>query len=169
LATPTRMVVMGRVAAPFGVKGAVKVESFGAERGSLCKFPRWWVGKAGKLRETAVAECREHGTHLIVRFEGCHDRDEASAYRGAEVALRREDLPEPAEHEFYQADVIGLVVVNAKGERLGKVAGFFGNGAHEVMRVEHERGERLLPVAGDVIQRIDLDKGTVVVEWGAEW
>jgi ribosomal 30S subunit maturation factor RimM len=37
------------------------------------------------------------------------------------------------------------------------------------MRVAHEGGERLLPVAGDVIQRVDLDRGTVVVEWGADW
>jgi ribosomal 30S subunit maturation factor RimM len=49
------------------------------------------------------------------------------------------------------------------------VAEFFNAGAHEVMRVEHESGERLLPVAGDVIRRVDLHAGTVEVEWGADW
>jgi 16S rRNA processing protein RimM len=159
------MVVMGRVMAPFGVKGAVKVEPFGAERGNLCKFPVWWVGK----RETAVAECSHHGAFLVARFEGCEDRDKAGKYRGLEVALRREDLPKTAPHEFYQADLIGLEVVNVQGERLGRVAEFFNAGAHEVMRVEHESGERLLPVAGDVIRRVDLHAGTVEVEWGADW
>jgi len=163
------MVVMGRVAAPWGVKGALKIEPFGAEIGNLCRYPAWWVGRPGELTEVALAECREHGKFLVARFAGCEDRDQADAYRGAEVAVRREDLPEPAEHEFYQADVIGLEVVNARGERLGKVAGFFGNGAHEVMRVEHEGGERLLPVAGEVIRKVDLEAGRIEVDWGADW
>jgi 16S rRNA processing protein RimM len=85
------------------------------------------------------------------------------------VAIERKDLPQTAEHEFYQADVIGFEVVNARGEVLGRVKEFFSAGAHDVMRVEHKGGERLLPVAGDVIRRIDLKAGRVEVEWGADW
>ena len=113
---------MGRVMAPWGVKGALKIEPFGSGSGNLCKYSAWWVGKPGMLDEVAVAECRAHGAYLVARFEGCEDPERAGAYRGAEVALRREDLPEPAAHEFYQADLIGLAVVNAQGERLGKVS-----------------------------------------------
>ena len=161
---------MGRVMAPWGVKGAVKVQPFGTGSGNLCKFSAWWIGKPGKLSEVAVAECRAHGAYLVARFEGCDDPDKAGAYRGAEVALRREDLPKPAEHEFYQADLIGLTVVNGQGEWLGKVTGFFSaGGANEVMRVEHGSGERLVPATAEVIQKVDLDAGTVEVDWGADW
>jgi 16S rRNA processing protein RimM len=163
------MIVMGRVTAPWGVKGAVKIEPFGAESGSLCKYPAWWVGKPGKLSEVAVAECRTHGAYLVARFEGCDDPDKAGAYRGAEVALKREELPELAEHEFYQVDLIGLVVMNGQGERLGKVAGFLSTGVNEVIRVEHEGGERLVPATAEVIRKVDLDAGTVEVDWGADW
>jgi len=160
---------MGRVMAPFGVKGAVKVEPFGDDRDSLCRHSAWWVGKPGNLSKVAVAECRPHDAHLVARFEGCADRDQAGRYRGLEVALRREDLPQTAEHEFYQADLVGLEVVSAKGERLGTVVGFLATGANEVMRVAHRAGERLLPVAGEVIRRVDLDAGTVEVDWEADW
>jgi 16S rRNA processing protein RimM len=160
---------MGRVMAPWGVKGALKIQPFGAGSGNLCKYSAWWVGKPGKLSEVAVAECRAHGTYLVARFEGCESPEQAGAYRGAEVALKREDLPKPAEHEFYQVDLIGLAVVNTQGERLGKVAGFLATGGNDVMRVEHEGKERLLPVAGEVIRRVDLAAGTVEVDWGADW
>lgn len=166
MAAPTKLVVMGRVLAPWGVKGAVKIERFGA---SLWKFSEWWVGEPGKHRKVAVAECREHGVYLVARFEGCANPEQAGKYRGAEIALERKDLPTTAEHEFYQGDVIGFEVVNARGEILGRVKEFFSAGVHDVMRVEHEGGERLLPVAGDVIQRIDLEAGRVEVEWGADW
>jgi 16S rRNA processing protein RimM len=166
LAAPTNLVVMGRVLAPWGVKGAVKIEPFGR---NLWKFSAWWVGERGKHSKVAVAECREQGGYLIARFEGCASPEEAKAYSGAEVAIERKDLPPTAAHEFYQADVIGFEVVNAQGEVLGRVKEFFSAGAHDVMRVEHAGGERLLPVAGDVIRRIDLAAGRVEVEWGADW
>jgi 16S rRNA processing protein RimM len=166
LAAPTKLVVMGRVLGPWGVKGAVKIQRFGA---NLWKFSEWWVGEPGRHRKIAVAECREQGGYLIARFEGCASPEAAKAYVGAEVALERKDLPQTAEHEFYQADVIGFDVVNAKGEHLGKVKEFFSAGVHDVMRVEHKGGERLLPVAGDVIRKVDLRAGRVEVEWGADW
>jgi 16S rRNA processing protein RimM len=161
---------MGRVMAPWGVKGALKIEPFGSGSGNLCKYSAWWVGKPGKLSEVAVVECRVHGAHLVARFEGCSSPEQAGAYRGAEVALRREDLPKPAEHEFYQVDLIGLAVVNTRGERLGKVTGFFSaGGANDVMRVEHEGEERLVPATVEVIRKVDLGAGTVEVDWGADW
>ena len=169
MATPTRWVVMGRVMAPWGVKGALKIEPFGSGSGNLCKYSAWWVGKPGKLSEVAVAECRAHGAYLVARFRGCDSPERAGAYRGAEVALKREDLPEPAEHEFYQVDLIGLEVVNERGERLGRVAGFITTGANDVMRVAHESGERLVPATAEVIRRVDLAAGTVEVDWGADW
>jgi 16S rRNA processing protein RimM len=160
---------MGRVMAPWGVKGALRIQPFGAGSGNLCKYSAWWVGKPGKLGEIAVAECRAHGVYLVARFEGCDSPEQAGAYRGAEVALKREDLPEPAEHEFYQVDLIGLEVVNGQGECLGRVAGFITTGANDVMRVEHEGGERLVPARAEVIRKVDLAAGTVEVDWGADW
>jgi 16S rRNA processing protein RimM len=166
LAAPTKLVVMGRVLGPWGVKGAVKIERYGA---NLWKFSHWWVGQPGKHERLAVLECREHSGYLIARFAGCESPEAAKAYGGAEVALERKDLPETAAHEFYQADVIGFEVVNEKGQVLGRVKEFFSAGAHDVMRVEHQGGERLLPVAGDVIRKVDLRAGRVEVEWGADW
>src|SRR5256885_1335694 len=114
-------------------------------------------------------ECRAHGAYLVARFRGCGSPEKAGAYRGAEVALKRGDLPEPAEHEFYQVDLIGLEVVNERGERLGRVAGFITTGANDVMRVAHESGERLVPATAEVIRKVDLATGTVEVDWGADW
>src|SRR5258706_9674731 len=158
---------MGRVLSRWGVKGALKIEPFGDD--DLCRHSTWWVGKPGELNEVALAECRAHGAHLVARFAGCEDPEQAKKYRGAEIALKRADLPEPAAHEFYQADVVGLEVVNERGESLGRVAGFISTGANEVMRVAHGGGERLMPATPQVVRRIDLAGGPVEVEWGADW
>jgi len=160
---------MGRVIAPFGVQGWVKIEPWSVERDSLCKIPVWWIGKSGEMREVAVKECRLHGALVIAKFQGCGNRDQAIAYRGKEVAVRREDLPQVSEGEIYQADLIGFEVVNTKRERLGKITGFLDNGAHEVARIGYEGGERLVPFVAPVVREVNSAAGRVEVEWELDW
>jgi 16S rRNA processing protein RimM len=160
---------MGRVIAPWGVQGWVKIEPYSAERDTLCRFSAWLLQKGDQRHRVAVAECKIHGAHVVARFEGCTDRDQAEAHRGMQVALWREDLPPLAPNEIYQADLIGLDVVTTDGERLGKVEEVLEHGAHPILRVAMESKERLLPFVPSVIRGVDLQSGVVEVDWGADW
>ena len=122
---------MGRIVAPYGVKGWVRIEPYGADPGSLGTCPSWWVGRNGDWRELKVAQCvLQHGASLVARFKGCVERDAALALKGSEVAVKREALRQNANNEFYWADLVGLKVVNVQDEELGVVAELFENGAH---------------------------------------
>ncbi len=161
---------MGRIAAPYGLKGWVRIEPYSANADSLSVHPTWWVGKDGRWRELNLAEGpRQHGASLIARFDGCVERNAALALKGSEVALARESLPQNAENEFYWVDLVGLEVVNEQGEVLGAVAELFENGAHPVMRVVDGETERLLPFVEQVVRRVDLAESRIRVEWGRDW
>ena len=161
---------MGRVVAPYGVKGWVRVEPYSAVPDSLRTYPKWWVGRNGEWRELRVAETvLQHGASLVARFEGCVERDAALALKGSEIGLERGALPQNANDEFYWADLVGLKVVNAKDEELGAVAGLFDNGAHAVMRVVAGETERLLPFVEQVVRRVDMAAGRIRVEWELDW
>ena len=166
---PGRLIVMGRILAPFGVKGWVKVETYSESPQSLAGRRRWWIGRDANWRETTVAQTEQHGARLIARFEACDSPEAAAAYRGLDVAVPREALPPTRDNEFYQADLIGLEVRNIGDERLGTVAGLFSNGAHDVMRVAGDEGERLLPFIDQVVREIDVDARRILVEWGKDW
>jgi 16S rRNA processing protein RimM len=166
---PDEKVPMGRVVASWGVKGWVKVQPYGDERGNLCGFPNWLLEKRGKLQAVAVAECKVHGAHVVARFEGCDDRDRAEAWRGAEVVLRRGDLPPAGPNEVYQADLIGLEVRGSKGERLGRIVEILDNPGNPILRVAGEDRERLVPFVPPVIRAVDLQSGVVELDWGADW
>lgn len=161
---------MGRIVAPYGVKGWVRIEPYSADPGSLRAYPAWWVGNKDGWRELKVARSvLQHGTSLVARFEGCEERDAAQALKGREIALERAALPQSAKDEFYWADLVGLGVVNMQGEELGKIAGLFDNGAHAVMRVVAGETERLLPFVEQVVRQVDLAQGRVRVEWELDW
>lgn len=161
---------MGRIVAPYGLKGWVRIEPYSAVPDSLSAYPSWWVGRSGDWRETQVAQCAlQHGDSLVARFEGCTERDAALALKGSEVAVGREALPKTAKDEFYWADLAGLKVVNLKDEELGVVAELFENGAHPVMRVVAGETERLLPFVEQVVRQVDMAQGQIRVEWELDW
>ena len=72
------------------------------------------------------------------------------------------------EHHF-QADLVGLKVVNVQDEELGVVAELFENGAHPVMRIVAGATERLLPFVEQVVRQVDMAGGRIRVEWELDW
>jgi 16S rRNA processing protein RimM len=160
---------MGRIGAPHGVKGWVRIVPFAGSPGSLAGRGRWWIGGTGEWTEVEVAEIEAQGARLVARMAGCGDRDAAARLRGREIAVPRDALPQTAPGEYYWADLVGLEVVNAEGLSLGRVTGVFSTGPHDVLRVGEGREERLLPFVATVVRAVDLAARRIDVEWGADW
>ncbi len=160
---------MGRVAAPFGVKGWVKIVPFTAAPATLARYRRLWIGRRDEWREVAVEEAAVHGATVVARLAGCGDRDAAARLKGAELAVPRAALPAAAPGEFYWADLVGLDVVNGAGEPLGQVRELFSTGANDVMRVGEGKGERLLPFVATVVKKVDLAARRIEVDWKLDW
>jgi len=165
---PERLVTMGRFAAPFGVKGWVKVQPNTAATQNLLAYRTWWVGRKSDWREITVAEAKVQGRAVVARLEGCDDRDAAAALRGLSVAVPRAALPRTQSGEYYWADLIGLAVVNGSAQALGRITGVLQTGANDVLVVAGER-ERLIPFIAEVIRDVDLAAGVMRVEWGADY
>jgi len=159
---------MGRIAAPFGVKGWVKVQPDTAAPQSLLAYKTWWVGSASGWREIVVAEAKVQGRTLVARLEGSEDRDAAAALRGKTVAVPREALPRADDGEYYWIDLIGLAVVNGEALDFGRVTGILQTGANDVLVVAGER-ERLIPFIADAIAAVDLQNGLMRVNWDADF
>ena len=166
----SRLVVMGQVFAAYGVRGALKIRSFAAYPEGLLAHKTWWLSHKGDWREFAVLESRWQSGAVVARLNGLDDREEASRWRGAEVAVPRAALPPLAKGEVYLADVVGLAVVNRSGAMLGRVAGFIETGAHPVLRVAAEGSgtERLIPLVPAYVDAIDVAAARMVVDWPPE-
>lgn len=159
---------MGRIAAPFGVKGWVRVQPFSEDPDALLEFDAWRVGRGAAHRSYPVEAAQDHGNGLVAKFAGVDDRDAAFALRGLEISVERAALPAPAENEYYWSDLIGLVVVNKDGVELGRVTGLMETGAHDVLVVKGER-ERLIPFVARFVGEVDPAAGRLEVDWGEDY
>jgi 16S rRNA processing protein RimM len=165
---PEKLVVMGRIAAPFGVKGWVKVQPFTAATKSLTAYATWWLGRDGDWQERQIERAQVQGRVVVAKLEGCEDPETAMLLRGRPVAIPRDAFPQTEANEFYWADLIGLRVVNGAAQDFGEVTEVMETGANEVLVVHGER-ERLIPFIADVIMEVDLDAGVVRVDWGVDY
>lgn len=159
---------MGRIAAPFGVKGWVKVQPYSEDPDALMDFESWRVGRGAQQTQHTVEAIQDHGNALVAKLEGIDDRDAAYALRGQEVSVAKSDLPPPEENEFYWSDLIGLTAVNRDGVELGKVTDVLETGANDVLVVQGKR-EHLVPFVAAVVGKVDLAGGTIGVDWGEDW
>ncbi len=165
-----QLIILGRIGAPFGIKGWVHVQSFSEDPESLLDYPIWQLSLREGFKAYKLLEGKKHGKGLIALLSSCSTRDDAALITNAEIGIERSLLPELRADEHYWADLIGLEVVTEKDEILGQVDSLFETGANDVLVVKNEKREHLIPyVPKEYILEIDLVKKKMRVRWDPEF
>ena len=174
--TPGDIVVMGQVLLPYGVKGWLRVRPHTEEPEGLLQFRSWWLRPAAgsNWREVEPLGGRLHSDTLLVQLAGIESPEAALALKGCDVGVSRSLLPRARAGEIYQADLVGLEVVNRAGVVLGRVVEVADFGAHPLLRVTRPgpaatQEERLIPYVAAVVDAVDLPERRIVVDWGEDY
>lgn len=163
------MVILGRIAGPYGVRGWARVQSFGDDPVEWGKMQKWWLGPEADWLEFEVEACLPYRSGLVVHFVGVDDRGTASRLCGLYVAAPRHALPPTKPGEYYWDELIGLDVANATGERLGKVNRLISAGAHPILCVQDRSREYLIPFVEQIIKEVSIDGGLIRADWDKTW
>lgn len=165
----SRLVTIGRVAGVYGVRGWIKVLSSMEPPEAILDYPLWQVRSGSEWRPMTLTEGRRHGKGVLAALALCDDRDVARALIGAEIAVPRNELPDPGPNQFYWADLEGIMVRTVAGIELGILDHLLETGANDVLVVKGER-ERLIPYLwGRVVTGVDLEQGVMLVDWDPEF
>ena len=160
-------VVVGRIAKAHGIRGelAVDVRTDSPEE-------RFRIGAAvttklrdGSKRELTIAAAREHSGRLLVRFEEVLTRDVAETLRGALLLADTATLP-PTEDpdEFYDHELAGLRAELADGTVVGKVVEIVHSPAGELLELDVDGREVLVPFVRAIVPTVDVAGGRVVLD-----
>jgi 16S rRNA processing protein RimM len=152
--------VVGLVRGVHGLKGALRVELLSDEPGRYA--PGSVLHPEGSAQSLTVAETRQEGPGLVVRFEEIADRAAAQRLAGIylETALA---TPLPAD-TYYWHEVIGCSVETEQGEPLGVVEDVERVGEAEVYVVRGMRGELLVPAVRSVVRELAPAERRMVVD-----
>jgi len=153
VAEEAALVPVGRVGRPHGTDGAFVVERASDDESRFAVGARLWV--EGEPAEVVLSR-RVGGGRRAIRL------DRAVA-RGSELAVRRDDLPEPEEGSYYVFQLVGLGVEESGGRPLGRVSDVDPGVANDTLVLE---GGILLPLVEDCVLDVDLDARRIVVAAG---
>lgn len=171
------MIVLGRISAPYGVQGWLRLHPFGAEPARWNEIRHWWLGRDEQdfsgWKSWPLQMLRSQGSGWVLKLTGIDDRNAAEQLVGQFFGAPRAALPATAQDEYYWADLVGLTVLNEKQETLGRVTGLIEAGAHAVLVVKEGAGdqarERLLPFVAAVVNDVDVPGGVIRVAWEPDW
>ena len=163
------VLVVGRIASPFGVRGWLRVNAFTAVVESLLEYSPWYLKLKGQWQAVKPLAGRHHGKGLVVQLKTCHDRDAAAALTGTDIGIYRSQLPPVEADEYYWSDLMGMQVITKDDQVLGVVDHLLETGANDVIVVKGEQ-EHLVPyIKGQVVKSVDLEARIIRVEWDPDY
>jgi 16S rRNA processing protein RimM len=160
-------VELGRIGAPFGVKGWVHVDSYTDPPDGLLEYPQWVLrGGSGERVTRKLVEGQPHGDRLVARLDGIEDRDAAARLTGSVIEVQRADMPSLRKREHYRADLVGLSVRNLEGVDMGHVAQFVDAPTGPVMVVKDADGrEHWVLATREYLRKVEMEAGLILVDW----
>ncbi|MBA9076784.1 MULTISPECIES: ribosome maturation factor RimM [Rufibacter] len=99
----------------------------------------------------------------IIKFEDINTPADADKLKGAALYLPLNQLPELEEDQFYFHEVIGYTVVDEQLGELGTVQTFFDLPNQDLLAMDYQGHEVLIPVQDEIILRTDRENKKLFV------
>ncbi|MBA2383916.1 MAG: 16S rRNA processing protein RimM [Actinobacteria bacterium] len=149
----TGLVTVGRVGRPHGVDGSFFVDDASEAEERLATGVVLLVdGEPARV----VASKHGSGGRRVIRLD-------RPVLRGASLAVRRDELPQPDEDVYYVFQLVGLRVEEEGGRGLGVVADVENMPANDALVLDTGL---LLPMVDACVLEVDLEAGRIVVARG---
>ena len=162
-------VIVGKIGAPYGVKGWVKINSYTETPEGIFDYAPWFLGDE---KEYQIDQWRPHGKSLVAKIVGVDSRDDAERIKNLDININASQLPDLGDEGVYWRELTGMKVVTTQGYDLGVVKEVFNTGANDVIHVKANVGdafgqkERLVPfVLDSVVQTVDKVERIITVDW----
>jgi len=153
---------IGKIVKTSGLKGRLRVLSYCESVETLGTLENVFIGKDSEhvslfsVRTTGI----KRGSFSI-DLEGVESVKAAGELIGLYIFVPSENLPDG---EYYWKDIIGLDVVSENGMKLVRVTTILPTGSSDVYICSDGERESFIPAFDDVVKKIDIKNGVIVVK-----
>lgn len=159
------LVAIARIAKPRGLRGELVADV-------LTDFPERFDGL-----ETVIAVLPTHERidlkienawfqkgRIVLKFEGYDSIESAEALRSAEICVAESEAVELEDDEFFDWELIDCQVETVDGDSVGKVREVMRTGGTEVLVIENQEKEFLIPFAETICVEVDVEKKLIRID-----
>jgi 16S rRNA processing protein RimM len=156
---------VGVIAGTHGLRGDLKIRTL--PTGDLA-LPGARVvylkDSQGSLTRYDAVRSTPHKQNILLRLSGLENLDAVERLIGSSVWMDKSALPELEDDQYYWSDLEGLAVIDQQQGHIGQVAGMFTTPAHDILEVDGQRGEVLIPAIEPFLVDVDRDKKQLHVD-----
>lgn len=161
-------VTIGQVAAPHGVRGAVRVIPLTDVERRFERTPRVFARGQDPddlWRALHIEDVTYHKDLVILKFREINSLAEAETLRDALLQVRADEVAPLPDGMYYVFQLVGLDVYTVDGEAVGRLADVITEGVpHDIYVIEREgREPALVPAVREFVRSIDLAAGRIVI------
>lgn len=162
--TETEWATIGKVVAPFGVHGELKVVSFTDIPNRFAELETIYLGpECTPYHITSVRPYK--GEMVVLRLDGIVDANIAETLRNFELTIPVSQLAKLPPDSYYQHDILGLQVSTLSGRSIGPIVDIIPTGSNDVYVIKAADGRQILiPAIKDVIKQVDLIRRMMYIE-----
>lgn len=163
---PRGYLAVGQIVGAHGLYGELKVEAYSDFPDRFAPGALLYLGE--ELEQVQVAAVRPHKTNLLLRLAEIADRTAAEDVRNLWLYVPEAEAAALEAGQYWIHDIIGLQVVTEEGLTIGKITDVLATGANDVYVVRPAEGvnggrDVLLPATEEVITRVDIAQGVMVI------
>lgn len=162
-----RLVLLGVIRRPHGVRGEASVEMLTDDPGRLAELDSV-VLVSPRRDESLVAKLqgvRVHKGRALALFDSFRSPEEVTAHRDWTVEIPQGQQRELDDGEYFIHDLIGLEVRDGDGRSIGRITGALEGSAQLLLQVARTAGGYFeLPFAQSFVKRVDLDARLLEVQ-----
>ena len=161
--TVSRLII-GKITAAHGVRGEVTVFPLTDDARRFLKLKDVFLCNEDTSDETSITikNARIDRDRVLVKFEGCEDRDKAESYKGRFISIDRKDAVPLKENSFFIEDLKGLEVTDDNKGVLGIIKDVYKSGPKHIVMIQRAgKQDLLVPFANEIFYDVRPDESVV--------
>ncbi len=158
-------VALAKIIKAHGLNGEVKIQLYFENSDTIrdnMKVTLIWSD--GRERELNIEYIKYSIPRPRIKFREILTREDTDEIREAEICLPRNDLPETEEDEFYLQDLIGFEIIDENSQTLGLVSDVQIMPANDILVLDYQNKEVLIPMIDDIIKLIDFENNRIIIQ-----
>ena len=159
------LVAIARISKPRGLRGEVVADV-------LTDFPARFESSQdvigllpnGLRQELKIENFFFQKRRIVLKFAGYDSIESSDALRNVEICIPETEAVELDEGEFFDWQLIGCDVQTTDGETIGRVREVMRTGGTEILVVQGEAKEYMIPFAAAICTDVDIEGKSIRVD-----
>jgi len=154
-----KLIYIGDIVNTHGIKGELRIISdFKYKKEVFKKGMKLYIGRFHNVE--VINTYRKHKNYDMVTLDGLNNINDVIMYKGDSVYINRDDIKIDG---YFNEDIIGLSVIS-NNENKGIVRNILKNKAHDILFIEDNGNNHMVPFVDEFIEKIDLEDKKIYIK-----